>query len=474
VNAGGDVLWHLARPRSHADRRRERLVALAVACTGAFLLAAFAIISLRGDVGYLVKILPDGGELSESVYDPQGLAPYLAESGLRGGTAFGAALLAVPFVLFGVQALRTGTAARERRLAALSLAGATRPQLRRLAVLEGTRAAVTGAVLSGPLYLLLWLVFGLALPHGARMLPALRPIHLVGWVVLVVLLAGGGALAAGWAARPATVSPLGMVRRAPRPLGPAQAVLPVVGLVVLVLGFAALVLPTGATVKDGSIYVIMLGVLVFALTAGPWSVLLVGRRAARSPDLTTGMAGRRLLADVRSPGRVVAVFFTVGGVLGVISAQLTVLLNPDPQYGTSDQLFALAGFGAAAAGGVLAMTVAAASQVVGATEQVLDSRRATAVLVALAASPSYVSRIVRRQLLLAVVPPAVVGSVVGWVLAGGVFVFAETRSIYSVLAGLAAAMTVTALAAGAGAAVTARLVRPAIQEASSPENLRVA
>ena len=110
-----------------------------------FLLAALAV--LTAPDGVHRQYLGNGVVRTVDIPRSERLAPFLADPQLRPGAGLGAVLLVVPFSLLGWQALRTGTAARERRLAALSLAGATRAQLRRLAHLEGMRAAVIGGLL---------------------------------------------------------------------------------------------------------------------------------------------------------------------------------------------------------------------------------------------------------------------------------------------------------------------------------------
>lgn len=54
----------------------------------------------------------------------------VAEPGLRGGTALATVLMVLPLLLLVHQVIRLGTSARERRLAALRLAGATPGEVR--------------------------------------------------------------------------------------------------------------------------------------------------------------------------------------------------------------------------------------------------------------------------------------------------------------------------------------------------------
>jgi len=79
-------------------------------------------------------------------YPNERLFSLVAESGTRGGTAFGVALLTVPpLLLLLYQAVRLGTASRERRYAALRLAGATPLEVRRLGAVEVGVSALVGS-----------------------------------------------------------------------------------------------------------------------------------------------------------------------------------------------------------------------------------------------------------------------------------------------------------------------------------------
>lgn len=110
----------LVRPRSATDRSRFRLLVLTTALAGAFLLAAWRIKRLGFD-----------GDLRSQQY-----SNFIQEGGLRSGVALAAFLLAVASCLLAYQALRLGTAARDRRLAAFRLAGATPRQVRGLGAVE--------------------------------------------------------------------------------------------------------------------------------------------------------------------------------------------------------------------------------------------------------------------------------------------------------------------------------------------------
>ena len=100
----------LARPVSAGDRARFLLIALSAASAGALLLAA--VHTLRLPTGECRSIGPR-------------LASYVTESGLRPGVVLAMFLLVVPVLALTVQALRVGSVARDRQMAALRLGGAT-------------------------------------------------------------------------------------------------------------------------------------------------------------------------------------------------------------------------------------------------------------------------------------------------------------------------------------------------------------
>ena len=461
------VLRRLAVPGTEDDRRRARLVSFSVAGAGAFLLAAVALLSIPGP--RLVEIAGDGTGRYQRDPAILTLAPFLSQQGLsRSGeraTAVGAFLLVIAFVLLGVQALRTGTAARERRLAALSLAGATGPQLRRLAFLEGGRAAAIGGLLAGPGYLLLWFGLGHLLPSGSRLLPAPGLAVALAWPLLVIELAAAGGLAAALAARPAVVSPLGLTRRGARPLTRVDVVPPVGFLVALGIGLALAWRGDG-----GAVFVLLPATVGLSITGGRWLVLLIARLAVRGDGLVSSLAGYRLLADVRSPGRVAAVLFTVGVALAITTRIGAEELNSAVSGDTGTVGSTLGTIAAALLTALIAATVASVTLAVGATEQVLDGRRGTAVLVALAASPQFVHRVVRRQLMLAAVPAAVLGALIGRLAISDV-TSGQLPNVQSLLS-LPIAVLIAALAAVLGALVAARVVAPAIRAAATPDNLR--
>jgi hypothetical protein len=189
------------------------------------------------------------------------------------------------------------------------------------------------------------------------------------------------------------------------------------------------------------------------------------------------LAGRRLLADPRTPGRVAGVLLAVGFAVGLAVAQFVDVFRTG-RTSASDLAFFGGGTLLALLGIGLAAVVAAASLAVGATEQVVDARRPTAALVALGAGPAIVTRVVRTQLRAAAVAPAAGGALVGGLLLGSWVMFGgEDPPSWVLLAVPLATLGATALAAAMaalGAAAAARLLRRPLAEAMSVESLRAA
>lgn len=450
------ILTDLARPADDADRRRSRLVVTGLTAVGVVLLVAAAIALVTGDTD-------TGSYFITGRVDPRleyhELAPYISQAGLRGGTVFGTVLLAVPVLTFVVQALRTGTAARERRFAALSLAGATRAQLRAVAVREVTRAAVRAALLVPPGYVVVWLLLGRAFPIGWRLVPDPTWPLAAAWAGIAVGLVGLGAVSSALAARVARVSPVGVRRRVPRPLGRRDAVLPLVAALLVAGGLIIAFTAGGRATFDIGLLVGLAGVVGLALSGGRWLVLAVARRSVGGGVVAT-LAGRRLLADVRAPGRAAGVLLAAGFALGAVGS----LIAEVSADGDADGAFELVGTLIVGAGAVLAAAVACGALLVAATEQVLDGRRGIAVLVALAASPDLVQRVVRRQLELVAVPAITLGAVAGWASTGWMTLAGHGWALLG--------LPVASLAGWLGAALAARSVRRTIAACAGPENLR--
>nr|BFE86211.1 hypothetical protein GCM10020093_088120 [Planobispora longispora] len=207
-------------------------------------------------------------------------------------------LLVVPATVFTYQASRLATATRERRLAALRLAGATPYETRLVGAYEVGRQALLGGLLGGVAHLAVNVALWRSLDG---VVPLLSPMWTLVVLAAVVLIGVGSGLAAG---RHVVASPLGLVRRA-RPRGPRAVDLLLVGLGVAL--FAAGFIgkgrfpvggPYGAALSVTVGAVLLLFGLVLAAT---WLIGAVARRAGRTAAAPeTLLAARIVQAD---PGR---------------------------------------------------------------------------------------------------------------------------------------------------------------------------
>ncbi len=447
------ILW-LARPASVPDRVRLGLVALSVAAAGALLIVAAQIARLPAEQ-YVNGFVTDDG-----------LAPYVAEPGLRPGSILATVLLCVPVLALAQQALRVGSVARDRRLAALRLAGATPRDVRAVAIVEAGGAAMAGGVLAGPGALLLWLLLGVLPPSGLRLVAAPDALDLPVWLG-VILLAGLTGAVAGVAVQARVVTePLGVRRRGRASgLGRRSLAALLFGLGLLLTGLFLLRDDDG----DAAIFLaVMPGVLLSALAGGPRLVRACSTRLVRREGARNLLAGRRLEAEPQGPGRVAGVLAICGIALG-----LDVGLIVEVSAEQDDLSFYLGGAGLAGAAILVAAAVAVLTLLVGAADQLLDGRRPLAALAALGTDEAELARVLARQLSTAAVPAIALGVVVGG-LGGGLLGFSAPITVAT---RLVLTLVTASLAAGAVwlvARLVVRLLRRALRAAIAPENLRVA
>lgn len=428
----------LAVGSGRAEAARWVLVAAGAGLAALLLLSAVLVTAIRGgDCNFGCR----GGVRYPALLDQHGLRP---------GVVTGLTLLVLPVLVFLGMCARVAAAARERRLAALRLAGATPGQVRGLAAADTAGPAALGALLGLLVFLVAkallqkhydqtstpvgverfqWLPTDVALPIMRSALALL----------LVPVLAMGSALTA---LRRVQVTPFGVSRReraAPR----AWAVAPLVaGLLLLaagtLLGRVSLAFVAGGTAV----------VLLALASSGSWLAAragaLVGSRAG-SPALL--LAARRLQDDPRAQGRalfgIVLAVFTGCAVAVTRSSTLLSVSPGDSFYGDS---YALVGLAVA-----VALVIAAAALLVASGEAVLDRRRTMASLWAVGVPLATVRRAVLLQALLPAVPAVLLtaasGTAAGSLYAGaGALVSVPWLQLVGVAAlGLAAVVIATTL-----------------------------
>ncbi|MFI7108646.1 hypothetical protein ACIBK9_20240 [Nonomuraea sp. NPDC050227] len=398
------VLGMLHRGRSRAERVRARLVAAGAA------VATFLVCTAVG------------------------MADFQDEDGSL--TGLGLALLAVPVAGLVHQANRLASATRERRLAALRLAGATPGDVRRLGALEGGLLALAGSLTGGALYVV---------THLGGPLPQIP--------VVVALVTLGGVLSGARAGRHVVTSPLGVTRRA-RVRGPRALDLALfaagVGLLVLglsVKGRFPVVGKYGAATAMASGLVLL---LIGATLATTWLIRAYARRAgrrARSPE--TLLAARLVEADPRAWARalsVVSLTVFFGAAVGAQQASVG--------YSQAHALVDVAL--------LLALATSSIALVAHQAEELIDHRRSFAALAAAGVPERALGGVLVRQAVVAALPVCVVAAV-----SGVAVVVLPLVSVYRVES-LPWALTRAVLMAGAGvlaAVVVALAARPLLRGA---------
>ncbi|MEV4479837.1 FtsX-like permease family protein [Micromonospora coxensis] len=411
------TLLRLALAGSRTDVARVVLTTLSAVLATLAGLAALTVLAIP---------TPPGGDQSE-----QYASALLREPGLRGGTAFALLLLTVPVLALAGQCARLGAPARDRRLAALRLAGATPGQVTRVAIVETGLAGLLGTLLGLAAYLA-----GRALldrPDARGRLPLPTDVLPSTPAILAVVLGLPlvAALASALLLRRVSTTPFGVVRRAARERAPG----PWAGL--LIGGGLAAIAAIGPVQDwyrdhDRDQPVLLLPSLLLlgglAATLGVvvgtgWLSYTAGRllhRSARRPD--TLLAARRLTVDPWAGSRTFAALLAAvvvgGGAAGVragISAELEVrrrtgsgLAGDDDFYlGTLDLVDLAVG---------VALLIAGGGLVVALVEQIAARRRAYAALVATGVPRVVIGRSIAWQAFAPAVPAVAVALTVGLLL----------------------------------------------------------
>jgi len=433
-------LWVTVATRS--GRGRAALVAGCTAVITALLLVAASVVRLGG-----VRV-------TERL-----LAP-IADPGTRGGAVVAIVLTTVPLLLLLDQAVRLGSASRHRRFVALAVGGATARDLRRWSAVEVAVPAAVGALLGVPVWLLMRQLLGVGLaPRTGALVPVSvgpGPWAVAVFLVVVAYAAWVGRRAGSRAAR--AVAGGRAPQRAPRPW---------VALALLVLavvcGYLDYLGDLGG-MRDliGPLTVLLLALGVAALS--PWLAYVaadrMGRRARSAAML---LATRRLMAEPRPAARAAAAVGAVAMTAGVLSG-LIPSVSDTRQYGADEYLVPALVVGVLA---LVAMATIAGSLAVHSTETVLERRREMAALVATGIPARVVSDSQRLEGLVATLPLALVGVLLGGygygvlvhVAAGGLLVVTLT-------------VPVTLAVVYAAVAGATRLLRPWLLDAVDGASLR--
>ncbi|QGN45900.1 FtsX-like permease family protein [Micromonospora sp. WMMD558] len=424
----------LALAGTRTDAARVALTALSALLATLAGLAALTVLAIPTPSHRSTGPGTDWSEQVSNNWSEQYSNALLREPGLRGGTAFALLLLTIPVLALAGQCARLGAPARDRRLAAVRLAGATPGQVTGLAVLETGLASLLGTVVGLAVYL-----GGRELLHrpdgrGQLALPTdvLPPAGAVAAVVLGLPVVA--ALATALMLRRVTTTPFGVVRRV-RARGPR----PWPGLLILA-GLAAFsaIRPLGLWydrrsseppdwLLPGLLVTGGLAAMIGVVTGAGWISYTVGRilhRWARRP--ATLLAARRLTADPWAGSRTFAALLAAV-LLGAGAAGLrahfeaALVLTRRVGGGMRDDPFYLDTMDLVDLTVAVAMLIAAGGLVVAVVEGVTARRRAYAALVATGVPRSTLGRAIGWQALAPAVPAIAVALTVGLLLARGLF-----------------------------------------------------
>ncbi|MBA3798149.1 MAG: hypothetical protein M3446_01465 [Actinomycetota bacterium] len=421
------ALW-LAVRGGRSDVVRIALTAAGSAAGMLALLSAATVISIG----------PDDGPYSNQV---------LAQPGLHQGVVAALVLLCIPVLAFVGQCSRIGAPARDRRLAAVRLAGGTPRDVTRVACGEVGISSGVGAAAGLVLYLIGRVVLGdpVVGTYGVRTEvqvsggmnvteevftgPVLRlPTDVLPpiWAIAALLVAVPlGAMAfTGLALRGVTISPFGVIRH--RRITPPR-LLPAAAFIFGVLALASFTTITSNLDSDlGGLaelaFPIVVGLFLITsagLVLGSASLAagIGGFLAGRSGRPALLIAARRLSADPFAASRAFgAVLLTVlvgAGAQGVRAFTLAGTNPDDPFYADTLDLVNLVI--------AVAVVVAALGLLVVAAEGILTRRQSLAALTAAGTPVGVLRRAVLAEVLLPLVPTALLAASAGTLAARGLF-----------------------------------------------------
>ncbi|MEU5911116.1 FtsX-like permease family protein [Micromonospora sp. NPDC047527] len=420
------TLVRLALAGNRTDTTRVVLTALSALLATLAGLAALTVLAIPKPAG------------DAYVQSEQYRNALLREPGLRGGTVFALLMLAIPVLALAGQCARLGAPARDRRLAALRLAGATPGQVTRLAVLETGLASLLGTLAGLGVYLGGREVLHRPDAQGRLALPT-DVLPSTGPLVAVVLgLPVIAALATALMLRAVTTSPLGVSRKVARVRGPRPWAGLLIGLGVL--SFAA-VPPVAYRFSGNELLLRWLVPLLY--TAGGlvamvgvvigtgWISYTCGRllrqHARRAPAL---LAAGRLMADPWAGSRTLAallsaVIFGAGAAAlrAYFVARDTLEREQNLRAGVDEgsDPFYLSTMDLVDAAVAVAVLIAAGGLVVALVEGIVARRRAYTALVATGVPRSTLSRSVAWQALAPAVPAILLALSVGAMVGRGSF-----------------------------------------------------
>lgn len=408
----GVTMLRLALAGSRTDRLRVTLTTVSAT------LAMLAVLSAA-----TVIAIPDPADGYAGRYT----STYLDEVGLRPGVITALVLLVIPTLALAAQCGRLGAPARDRRLAAIRLAGATPRQAIRLVAVETGLASALGASAGLVTYLV-----GRQLlhqPNEQGLLPLPTDVLPSPFVIAAVLVAFPflATAVAVFALRKVTVGPFGVVRRVRTgspPLWPGFLILPGIAVVAILQPVTEWAHRRGMQLPD-TVFLTVVGLgalltIIGVIMGTGWLSYTTGRllvRGARKPAAL--LAGRRLMVDPWSGSRAFAVVLTAV-VFGSAAVGVKAVFLVDLR-GRQDIGFYLQGFDLVNAAVAVAGVLAALGLLVTMAEAIVSRRRTYAQLTASGVSRSVLSRAHLWQVLAPMALATLIATAAG---------YARTRALF--------------------------------------------
>jgi hypothetical protein len=474
LRADALLAWALLRGSPRSERWRLTLTALGAALGTGFALAASVVAVIGTRFG--------GGP-------PRYTNDLLNEAGLRPGVIAALLLLVLPVLAFIGQCTRIGALRRERRLAALRLAGAGPRQVRRISALETGAACGLGSLAGLAGFLALRAVLDAGAPaagaDGRAFQVLTWPTDVpVPWPAAIPVVLGLPLLAtaeAWFTLRRAAVDPLGVVpsARRPRPrAGRVRLVLWALAPLALLAASALqllnmLVLEVGET--PGYTYPVFLtlaGTIVVLCAIGllygtAGLAVVTGRLAARSGRPALLIAGERLQADpwagARSHAAVLLTTLIGVGFIGVRRMMIDELEAPHRfPYAQTDLDFYLGALDLTGLAITIGLAVTVSGLAVGTAESVMTRRRTLAALSATGVPFGVLGRAALLETALPLVPAIALASTCSLVMEGALVAGpAGSMPLLESLLTAAGLLAAALLATATSLPLLRRTVRPA-------------
>ncbi|MCX4860179.1 FtsX-like permease family protein [Streptomyces canus] len=443
------LAWLLTRGSDRREWWRIGLTAVGAALATGIGLAVAALNSLDGY--YSVSF---GAGLLDSASDRRNVSLLMG-------------LLLVPVLGFLGQCARIGAVHRDRRLAALRLAGAGAWQVRRIAALESGPACLAGSLTATAVFvplLHLWT----------------RPTAFAwtGVALVAVAVPVLGAAVSALSLRRVVASPLGWVRRVRPVWGPGRtlrAVIVLLGVAALFLGVSSL---TGGPVRLalGPLALFAVVLVVGAATvslAGTAARRLGGVLAARAQSPALLIAAERLRDDpwaaARTHAAVLLVTVVGAGFVGVRQVLLAILdtMHREGTLGT-DMAYYTTGIDLTAAAILVALALTVTGLAVGTVESLATRRRSLAAQVA--AGVPY--RVLARALLLETALPLAPAVAVAGLGGTGIGAWYASLTTHHSGTGLPYAALLVPVAVYAACLLAAATSLPLLRRSVRPAELR--